>query len=195
MASEQSLPGGGVALPPTEEALQSAFDNGIWYALSLWPVLHVAVTNGWGGPDSADKKDWFAGAVSELFTSRPDTDQDDLEIFLLQILQDEFDVNVEDESEVEVARTIIGLKKTLAEQDLSFAQDLERRFRNKGKMKVDIRVEEREEEVDDEEWDGLDDDGDMDMDAPPLVPAKPKEKIVPEVDEDGFTKVVGKKKK
>jgi len=32
--------------------------------------------------------------------------------------------------------------------------------------------------------------------APDLVPAQPKkEKVEPEVDEDGFTKVVGKKKR
>ena len=32
-------------------------------------------------------------------------------------------------------------------------------------------------------------------DAPALVPAKPKAKPEPEVDEDGFTTVVGKKKR
>ena len=69
-----AAPGGGVRLPPTPEQLQAAFDNGIWYALSLWPALHVAVQNSWGGPDSSEKRDWFAGAVSDLFTERQDTD-------------------------------------------------------------------------------------------------------------------------
>lgn len=171
------------------------FDNGIWYALSLWPILHVAVTNGWGGPDSSDKRDWFAGAVSDLFTSRPDTDQDDLEIFLLQIMQDEFDVNVEDESEVTVAMSIIGMKNTLAEGELGPAQELERRWKSRGSMKSDINVVDGEIEADDEEWDGLDAEADTDMtEAPPLVESKPKVKAVPEVDEEGFTKVIKKKR-
>lgn len=36
-------------------------------ALHMWPALTLAVENQWGGPDSADKRDWFAGAVAELF--------------------------------------------------------------------------------------------------------------------------------
>lgn len=182
-------------LPPSDETLQTAFDNGIWYALSLWPTLHVAVSNGWGGPDSADKKDWFAGAVSDLFNSRSDTDQDDLEMFLLQIMQDEFDVNVEDESEVEIAGSILALKKSLNDRDMSYAQDLERRWKNRGKLRTDVKVTEHNQEVDDDEFDGFDEDGDVDMDdnPPQVVPVKPKEKAQPEVDDDGFTKVVSRK--
>lgn len=117
MSAQQqpTAPGGGVPLPPTPAQLQTAFDSGIWYALSLWPALHVAVQNSWGGPDSSEKRDWFAGAVSDLFAGRQDTDAEDLEAFLLQIMQDEFDCNVEDETEGEVARTILVLRKTLLE--------------------------------------------------------------------------------
>ena len=72
LASESTQP------KPTPQQIQSAFDTGIWYLLSLWPALHVAVRDHWGGADSADKRDWFAGAVSDLFATRPDTDFDDL---------------------------------------------------------------------------------------------------------------------
>lgn len=200
-AQDHASPSGGVSLPPSEETLQTSLDHGIWYALSLWPALHVAVSNAWGGPDSADKMDWFAGAVSDLFAARPDTDPDDLEAFLLQVMQDEFDVNVEDESEVEVVRTILRLKKKLSEGDVGEAKDLERRWRSRGKTRVQVHVEENVEEVDDSDgWEGLDDeDGDVEMrdgdDVPPLVEAKPKEKAQPQIDDDGFTKVVGKKRR
>ncbi|KAK4570547.1 rRNA accumulation- protein [Recurvomyces mirabilis] len=205
------LPTGGVALPPSPEKLQQSFDNGIWYALSLWPALHVAVQNNWGGPSSSDKKDWFAGAVSELLTSRPDTDQEDLEAFLLQIMQDEFDCNVEDESEVATARDIWALKRCLAGEiegtsdRMAAVKELERRFRNRGQMKTTVEVVDNgpQEEVgdDDEEWNGFGDgDGDVDMTAgeeavPNLVPAvvQKKEKREPEVDDDGFTKVTRKR--
>lgn len=199
---------GGVALPPTTEQLQTSFDSGIWYALSLWPALHVAIQNSWGGPDSSDKKDWFAGAVSSLFTenaaSGQGVDNEELEVFLLQIMQDEFECNVEDDSEVEIARTILALRKSLMERDLSAFRALEARWRNRGQMKANIQVIDNGElEEDEEEFEGFsDDDGDVDMDvdgdgaAPKLVPATVvKEKLEPVVDDDGFTKVVGKGKK
>lgn len=171
------------------------FDHSIWYTLSLWPALHVACQNGWGGEATQDKKDWFAGAVSELFTSREDTDQDDLEVFLLQIMQDEFDCNVEDDSEMEVAGRIVGMKKQLMEGNTTGAKDVQQRWQNRGQMKMHIQVIDNEaDEVDDDEWNGFEDE-EMD-EAPSLVPAIPiKEKAEPEVDDDGFTKVVSKKKR
>ena len=203
-AGQSAAPGGGVQLPPTSEKLRQAFDNGIWYLLSLWPALHVAVQDGWGGPDSKDKKDWFAGAVSDLFLQRPDTDHDDLILFLLQVMQDEFECNVEDDSEEEVVRGILGLRKRLFEdQDLNAFSELETRWKNRGQMKANIQIIDNEvDDDDDEEWDDEDEDedGDINMEAadaivPNLVPALKKEKPEPEVDEEGFTKVVGKKKR
>lgn len=199
--------GGGVALPPTPQRLQQAFEAGIWYHLSLWSALHIACQNNWGGPNSSDKRDWFAGAVSDLFTETQtkdgrSVDHEYLVAFLLQIMQDEFDTTVEDDSEEKVAEGILGLRKRLFEdQDMSAIRELEQRWRNRGQMKVNIQVVDNgDDEVDDEEWEGFDEDGDVDMaddnDAPALVPAPVKqEKQAPEVDEEGFTKVVSKKGK
>ena len=189
----------GVALPPTPAKLQQSFDHGIWYLLSLWPALHVACQNNWGGPDSSDKKDWFAGAVSDLFTQRPDTDHDDLVLFLLQVMQDEFDCNVEDDSEEEIARSILGLRKRLAEdKDLNAFKEVEQRWKNRGQMKANIQIIDNEAEGNDEDWDDEDEDVDMEEAGeviPDLVPALQKEKVEPEVDDEGFTKVVSKKKR
>ena len=104
------------ASSPDPQQLQTAFDHGIWYILSLWPALQVACQNHWGGPNCDDKRDWFAGAISDLFTERPDTDFEDLVEVLLQVMQDEFDTRVEDDSEEEVARTILVLRKRLSEE-------------------------------------------------------------------------------
>ncbi|KAK3715899.1 rRNA accumulation-related protein [Vermiconidia calcicola] len=198
-------PGGGVRLPPPPEKLRQHFDNGIWYLLSLWPALHVAVRDSWGGPDSNDKRDWFAGAVSDLFVQRPDTDHDDLVLFLLQVMQDEFDCNVEDDSEEDVARSIYVLRKRLFEdKDAGSFSELEQRWRNRGQLKMNIQVVDNGTDDDDEDdWQGFDEedeDGDINMEAaeeavPNLVPTLKKEKPEPEVDDDGFTKVTGKKKR
>ncbi|KAK5129874.1 hypothetical protein LTR08_002751 [Meristemomyces frigidus] len=202
--SAQSNPGPtatATSSQPSPAALQKAFDHAIWYALSLWPALHVACQNAWGGEATLDKKDWFAGAVSDLFTQDPAADQEDLEVFLLQIMQDEFECNVEDDSECAVAATIVGVGRGLqegqGEQGLRGVRELEERWRNRGQMKINVQVIDREAE---EEWNGFEDDDDVDMEAgedavPHLVPAIAREKVEPEVDEDGFTKVQGKKKR
>ncbi|CAK1359751.1 Pre-rRNA-processing protein TSR2 [Cercospora beticola] len=183
--------------PATVEQLQTAFDNSIWYLLSLWQPLHIAVQNAWGGPDSADKRDWFAGAVSDLLTTRPETDQEDLELFLLQIMGDEFECNVEDESEVVVAGDILKVRSRMMEtRSLQAAVEVEQRWKSRGNMKTDkVVVQEVNQDADEEEFEGFDDDEDMD-EAPSLVsaPKVPKEKPIPEVDDDGFTKVSGKKR-
>ena len=53
-----------------------------------------------------------------------------------------------------------------------------------------------DDDEDEEEWNGFQDTPDVDMDeAPAMVDAnQPKKKPEPEIDEEGFTKVVGKKK-
>ncbi|KAK4619434.1 Pre-rRNA-processing protein TSR2 [Fulvia fulva] len=200
-------PTGGLALPPTPEQLQSAFDNSIWYLLSLWPILHDAVSNGWGGPESTDKRDWFAGAISDLLNSRkepdgPGTDQEDMEVFLLQIMQDEFDCFVEDESEVKVAGEILLVWKRMREErSLDAAREVEHRYRNRGQMRSSIKVQEVNQDLgEDEEWDGFEDEegDDAEMgepeEAPRLVPATVRERVEPVVDDDGFMKVAGKRK-
>jgi len=177
---------------------QSQFDTGIWYALSLWPALSVAVANNWGGPTSSDKRDWFAGAISEIFTERPETDTLDLESILLQVMQDEFDVNVEDESEVPVAAEIMRLRTQIFTMgDTSGLEEVRQRFERRGGKVERVNVVENraeDDDNDDDDDDGDEEDEDVEMgDAPQLVPVK--EKPEPEVDEDGFTKVISKKKR
>lgn len=159
----------------------------------------MAVQNNWGGPDSAAKRDWFAGAISELFDDRPDTDQLDVETVLLQVMQDEFDVNVEDETEIPVAEEIMKLRKGVFEDnDFSGVESVKQRWTARGgKIPQNVNVIEHTYGEDGEEMENSSDDNDEDDDvemgdAP--APA-PKEKVEPEVDEDGFTKVVGKKRK
>lgn len=220
----QPIPTGGVLLPasaqtpPTPQQCQTHLDNGIWYALRLWPALEVAVANSWGGPNSAEKRDWFAGAVSEYLTSSvvnrsssalssaaAEADLEDLEALLLQVMIDEFEVNVEDESEVNAARDIWGVWRGLRDVEsqarlgVEKAKELERRFNSRGKLKVDVQVVDGPDGVgEDEDWsDDEDDDvqmggtGASSVQPPPTV----REKAEPEVDDDGFTKVQGKKKR
>lgn len=182
----------------TQADAQTQFDLGIWYTLSLWPALSMAVANNWGGPSSSDKRDWFAGAISDLFSQNPDTDQLDVETVLLQVMQDEFDVNVEDESEVPVAQGIMKIKKGCEEGDFKLVEEVKERWGARGSNQAlqGIKVIEHTYGEDGEELSSSEeeDDGDEEMgEAPQLAPVREKQE--PEVDEDGFTKVVGKKRR
>jgi pre-rRNA-processing protein TSR2 len=180
----------------TPEQLQAKFDLGISLILSNWQALSIAVDNEWGGNDSKDKRDWFAGAVSELFTSNPDTDNQDLEDMLLQVMEDEFELALDDGSETLIAAAIIKIKDEISYRDFSTVDAMWEAFKSKkGKVKA-VRVgpsSDDEDSVDDES-DSDDSDEDMEDADDAAAPRLAREKVVPEVDEDGFTKVVGRRR-
>ncbi|KAH6865383.1 pre-rRNA-processing protein TSR2 [Alternaria rosae] len=185
---------------PIAEQHQDKFDLGIWHALFNWNNLTVAVQNQWGGPDSSDKRDWLAGQISELFAAEPLTDQEDVEVVLLQVLEDEFGVRVEDETEVAVAREIMAIRKEIGEGNTAMVDALQKKWEERKGKEIatgSVNVKETNQDFEGDSVDEeTDEDEDVDMDdAPALVPAKPKSKPEPEIDEDGFTTVVGKKKR
>ena len=114
---------------------------------------------------------------------------------------DEFEVNVDDESGFEVAEQIMRLRKDCARGVFEEVRSLKERWDRRGGSGEGVeglfRGVERGEEED--ETDGSvsesgdeDEDRDVEMDeAPQLV--KVKEKVEPEVDDEGFTKVKKKR--
>ncbi|KAI1498766.1 Pre-rRNA-processing protein TSR2-domain-containing protein [Biscogniauxia marginata] len=210
---------------PSPETRQVQFEQGVAISLHLWLSLTIAVQNNWGGPSSADKRDWLAGAVAEMFpsfvdlaaadknkpktsttTKREEQQQEeplaeDVEATLLQVMWDEFEANVDDESEIEVADRILKVRAQCAVGNFELVEDLRRRWlATKGKKVVVEEAAGGDQETDwesaDDDDDDDDDDGNSDVnmgEAPALV-AVPKEKPPPEVDEDGFTKVMRKKR-
>ncbi|EQB46864.1 Pre-rRNA-processing protein TSR2 [Colletotrichum fructicola] len=198
--------------PPTAEACQSTFEQAVALSLHMWPALSLAVQNHWGGPDSADKRDWFAGAVAELFPAytkiangqavpasnaieEPDTEY--IETFLLQVMVDEFEVNVDDETGFDVAERIIKIRADCAKGKFEAVDELRKNWESRKGAKVDglyKKIEGGDQETDWEDDSEDDEDGDVDMDEAPQLVAAPKEKPQPEVDEDGFTMVTKKKR-
>ncbi|KAH7157578.1 Pre-rRNA-processing protein TSR2-domain-containing protein [Dactylonectria estremocensis] len=191
-------------LPPAATR-QSNFEQGVAFSLHLWPALTLSVQNHWGGPDSADKRDWFAGAVANLFPDFVDNppakapeepDLEDVETMLLQIMVDEFEVNVDDDSATEVATNIMKTRAGCAIGQFDDVNALRTRFLNRTGAKVDQMFQKADDADQDTDWesDDSDDDdegADVEMDdAPQLVP---KQKQEPQVDEDGFTMVTKKR--
>ncbi|KAJ6787897.1 hypothetical protein PWT90_01880 [Aphanocladium album] len=209
-------------LPPAATR-QHNFEQAVAYALHLWPALTLSVTNGWGGPDSAEKRDWFAGAIVDLFpeftdaatpaasstnvnnnTSAPapasadEADTEDVETVLLQVMVDEFEVNVDDDSALEVAQQIVRARTQCAVGQYDETNALAERFAKLKGSKVGQmfqKAEDPNQDTDDEASgsdDDDDDDGGSDVDMGD-APA-PREKQEPQVDEDGFTMVTKKKR-
>ncbi|EKG16335.1 hypothetical protein MPH_06462 [Macrophomina phaseolina MS6] len=119
-------------------------------------------------------------------------------------MEDEFEVRLEDDSEVLVAATIVKIKNDIDQNIFETVDAMERRWRQrrgKGPNLGNVQIVQEgtlDGDDDDDDDDDVDDDEDEDTDmgeAPQLVAAQPKEKVEPEVDEDGFTKVVGKKRR
>jgi pre-rRNA-processing protein TSR2 len=179
-----------------QEKCQAHFELGVTLSLFFWPSLSLAVTNHWGGPDSADKREWFASATIDLLNETPDADDEYVETFLLQVMLDEFEVNVDDESGFEVAEQILRLRKDCEKGDFKEVEAMKARWDRKGGEDLGKMFEKKERSEEDDETDGSEDEEDeedVEMDeAPPLV--RVREPVVPEVDSDGFTKVTKKKR-
>ncbi|ROW06698.1 hypothetical protein VPNG_06722 [Cytospora leucostoma] len=204
---------------PSAATRQARFEQGVALSLNLWPALTLSVQNNWGGPDSADKRDWFAGQVVEQFpdlssasnnssapanSTQKKDEQDDgepdveyVEELLLQVMLDEFEVNVDDDSAFDVATEVVRLRGQCARGNFEDVDRLLARWQGRKGVKVEgqfTRAQDQDEDTDWDDTDGEDGGSDDDMEeAPPLVEAPKKEKAAPEVDDDGFTKVTRKR--
>ena len=123
---------------------------------------------------------------------------------MLQIMNDEFDVNVDDGSGEEIAAKIIGLRKLTLQGDFALVDEMYSKWQERqsrgGRGTINIQHVTKNDDEDETDWDSEDieeEDGDNDVEmeeAPPLVKA-PKEKVQPKVDDEGFTEVVGRKRR
>ena len=166
--------------------------------LHSWPALTLAIQNHWGGPTSTDKRDWFAGALSELFSNGDVIDADDLEEVLIQVMLDEFEVVVDDDSPAEVAANIFKGRQRILQGDYLEVDQMLAHWeekQKKGQEKLLFKRVDEDDDGQDTEWESsVSDEDDIVMDeAPQLVHATKQDKPAPQVDEDGYTKVVGKK--
>ena len=80
------------------------WELGVALILHFWPVLADAVACGWGGANSGEKREWLCGNVADMWAAEDaETDDYDVEARLVQVMEDEFDVNLEDDSAFEVS--------------------------------------------------------------------------------------------
>ncbi|KAK9463020.1 Pre-rRNA-processing protein TSR2-domain-containing protein [Lipomyces oligophaga] len=137
----------------TSPIQQSRFDLGVCMAIHFWEALTVAVQNQWGGPDSSDKRDWLSGSIVELYETQESVDAEDIEDRLLQVMQDEFEVSVEDDSAYSTAEQIRRIFNQCMENDFSLVDSLYQKYQARqslGSTAAPVQVVEQAEVSDDE---------------------------------------------
>lgn len=109
---------------------QAKFELGVCMAVYKWEELTTAVDNSWGGPKSADKRDWISGVVIDLFNEKA-VDLVLIEETLLYAMVDEFDTEIDNDSALEISDLVLKIYRECAMQNYSRVDDLYARFQFK----------------------------------------------------------------
>lgn len=109
---------------------QGKFELGVCMAIHKWEELTTAVDNGWGGPSSADKRDWLSATVIDLFDEKA-VDVLLIEETLLYAMVDEFDTEIDNDSALEIAALVMKLYKDCAVQNYESVDELYSRYLQK----------------------------------------------------------------
>lgn len=167
------------------EKQQAKFELGVCMAVYKWEELATAVENSWGGPKSAEKRDWISGIVIDLFKESSAVDIQLIEETLLYAMVDEFDVQVDNDSALEIAALVMAFYKQVQEQKYDHIDALYARWqekRNTQEEKRHVHIEEDPNNPDDsdsEDDDNNEDNMDIDED-------RVEHKEEPIIDDDGF---------
>lgn len=179
----------------TEEKKQKVFELGTCMAVYSWSALETAVDNQWAGAESADIRDWMVAQVVDLFDDSY-IDAATIEKRLLDMMLDEYEVEVDDGSAAEVSSMVIEIYRQCADGDFKVVTEMYQKYEQKEEQKkkglvkpnvVKPQAQEGDDDDDDEEWE--DDDSE-----PTTFDNQPVENQGPIVDEDGFELVQSKKK-
>ncbi|XP_041955179.1 pre-rRNA-processing protein TSR2 homolog isoform X1 [Alosa sapidissima] len=179
---------------------REVFTEGVRAVLETWPVLQIAVDNGFGGVYSQQKAEWMVDAVQQYFHDNSDLQQYEVEDFISELMNNEFDTMVDDGSLPGVAQQVCQMFKQCqqgkVEEVKSQISQLAKK-KSTGRVKATaVKSPEEEEESDEDVPEAMECEGAAQTSsshAPPHeanLPAPPPDEA--EVD-DGWT-VVRKKK-
>ncbi|RUS89597.1 hypothetical protein EGW08_002615, partial [Elysia chlorotica] len=103
----------------------SIFGVALTRILDSWTALQLAVQQGFGGPESAEKAQWMVHAIETWFNENEGLETYEVEEFLENVLNTEFDLLLEDNSTQEIARLICTYYRLCQEKKLD---ELEQRL-------------------------------------------------------------------
>ncbi|CAH6723298.1 pre-rRNA-processing protein Tsr2p [[Candida] jaroonii] len=172
----------------SDTKLQAHFELGVCMAIYKWEELATAVDNSWGGPNSADKRDWISGIIIELFSESKIVDIQLIEETLLYAMVDEFDTEIDNDSALEIAALIMKFFKDVSVGKFDDIDALYGRWKERQANRVFNRVQvisdpnnpsDDEDDEEEEVHSHTHEHDEMNVDEP----------NEPVVDDDGFTLV------
>ncbi|XP_026567135.1 pre-rRNA-processing protein TSR2 homolog isoform X1 [Pseudonaja textilis] len=107
---------------PKEEA-RGLFRQGVQAVLDGWAVLQIAVENGFGGAHSQEKAEWMVGAAEQYFESNADLEPEEIEDFLAELMNNEFNTIIEDGSLAQVSQQLCLFFRQSQQGDIAVMHD------------------------------------------------------------------------
>ncbi|KZO93788.1 hypothetical protein CALVIDRAFT_539701 [Calocera viscosa TUFC12733] len=174
---------------PTPAQL-TLFARSVLAHLRLWPALRLSLQNS-EIPSNSQNVQLFASEIIDQFTASKGAGpaEEDVEDLLLQIMDEEFETIVDDDSVEGIARGLLTTWRGLADPSAEASiRLLEEQADKAGKTRLQVQQrEEIEEASDEEEGEGEDVEMTGEAEAPQLL--ERPERQEPVVDDDGFTLV------
>ncbi|CAL1534563.1 unnamed protein product [Lymnaea stagnalis] len=130
----------------------SAFGNAVSQILNSWTALQLAVEHGFGGSESLEKAKWMVYAIETWFTENVGVESDEVEDFLEDVLNTEFDLIVEDNSVHEISRLLCLYYRLCQDNKL---EELQERLKSLPKASIQgcRKGNENDDEIDFDETD------------------------------------------
>ena len=97
--------------------------------LTPWPALVMAIENSFGGPDTQEKALWMKSVVVDYIVTRKSIDVDELEDYILNIMETEFSTLIEDGSCYKMCETILRIYKAVQLNDTEEVEQMLSPFR------------------------------------------------------------------
>ncbi|XP_054623683.1 pre-rRNA-processing protein TSR2 homolog [Dunckerocampus dactyliophorus] len=88
---------------------RAVFTDGVRVVLHSWPVLQIAVDNGFGGVYGQQKADWMVDVVQQYFHDNSDLQQFEVEDYIATLMDQEFDTVVDDGSLPQVCARLMQM--------------------------------------------------------------------------------------
>ena len=104
--------------------------------LTVWPALVMAVENSFGGIETRDKAEWLREVLADYILSKKLLDVDDLENFILSVMETEFNTLVEDGSCSKLCETVLRVYRAIQMNDAVRVEQILSPFRLLVKSKV-----------------------------------------------------------
>lgn len=160
---------------------------------SRWTALQIAVTHSMGGYESEEKYEAFIHAFGEYLTrsirslsSSQTIYECDIQEYLDEILDEEFNTVLDDGSSFELAKLFVRYINLISQGKLN---EIEQELQYQQTIHSSVQMSVRNKTNDDEESSSSDDDDEEEKET---VEEKPKTQSM-DIDEDGWTTVHRKK--